>query len=75
MNLEKPLILQGTQAGRCAACKAVFDPNLEQGGNTNIVAAWCAGTPLPEIPPPFSSTAGAVLDVFPRSTSCALADV
>jgi RNA-directed DNA polymerase len=25
------------QAGRCAACKAVFDPDLEQGGNTNIV--------------------------------------
>jgi RNA-directed DNA polymerase len=24
------------QAGRCAACKAVFDPDLEQGGNTNI---------------------------------------
>ena len=25
------------QAGRCAACKAVFDPDLEQGGNTNVV--------------------------------------
>jgi hypothetical protein len=25
------------QAGLCAACKAVFDPDLEQGGNTNIV--------------------------------------
>ena len=25
------------QAGRCAACKAVFDSDLEQGGNTNIV--------------------------------------
>jgi hypothetical protein len=25
------------QAGRCAACKAVFDPDLEQGGHTNIV--------------------------------------
>jgi hypothetical protein len=25
------------QAGRCAACKAAFDPDLEQGGNTNIV--------------------------------------
>ena len=25
------------QAGRCAACKAVFDPDLEQGRNTNVV--------------------------------------
>jgi hypothetical protein len=25
------------QAGRCAACKVVFDPDLEQGGNTIIV--------------------------------------
>jgi hypothetical protein len=25
------------QAGQCAACKAVFDPDLEQGGNTNVV--------------------------------------
>ena len=25
------------QAGRCAACKTVFDSDLEQGGNTNIV--------------------------------------
>ena len=25
------------QAGRCAACKTVFDPDLEQFGNTNIV--------------------------------------
>jgi RNA-directed DNA polymerase len=25
------------QAGRCTACKTVFDPDLEQGGNTNIV--------------------------------------
>jgi len=32
------LILQGTHArGRCAACKALFDPDLEQGANTNIV--------------------------------------
>jgi hypothetical protein len=29
--------LRCRQAGRCAACKAVFDPDLEQGGNTNIV--------------------------------------
>jgi hypothetical protein len=26
-----------TQAGRCAACKVVFDPDLEQGGNIDIV--------------------------------------
>jgi hypothetical protein len=25
------------QAGRCAAGKAVFDPDLEQGGNVNLV--------------------------------------
>jgi hypothetical protein len=25
------------QAGRCAAYKAVFDPNLKQGGNTNLL--------------------------------------
>jgi RNA-directed DNA polymerase len=25
------------QAGRCAACKAVFDPDLEQGGNITVV--------------------------------------
>ena len=25
------------QAGRCAAGKTIFDPDLEQGGNTNIV--------------------------------------
>jgi hypothetical protein len=25
------------QAGQCAACKAVFDPDLEQGGNINIM--------------------------------------
>jgi RNA-directed DNA polymerase len=25
------------QAGRCAACKTVFDPDLEQGGNINVV--------------------------------------
>jgi hypothetical protein len=25
------------QAGRCAACKAVFNPDLEQGGNINVV--------------------------------------
>lgn len=32
------MILQGTHArGRCAACKALFDPDLEQGANTNIV--------------------------------------
>jgi hypothetical protein len=30
------LLLQ-RQAGRCAACNAVFDPDLEQGGRTNIV--------------------------------------
>jgi hypothetical protein len=24
---------------RCAACKAVFDPDLEQGGNINLVVA------------------------------------
>jgi hypothetical protein len=23
--------------GRCAACNAAFDPDLEQGGNTNVV--------------------------------------
>jgi hypothetical protein len=23
--------------GRCAACNAVFDPDLEQGGNINVV--------------------------------------
>jgi hypothetical protein len=23
--------------GRCAACKTVFDPDLDQGGNTNVV--------------------------------------
>jgi len=23
--------------GRCAACKAVFDPDLEQGGNISVV--------------------------------------
>ncbi len=26
------------QAGRCAACKAVFDPELERGANTNVAA-------------------------------------
>jgi hypothetical protein len=25
------------QAGRCVACGVVFDPDLEQGGNTNVV--------------------------------------
>jgi hypothetical protein len=25
------------QAGRCAACKSIFEPDLEQGGNTNVV--------------------------------------
>jgi hypothetical protein len=25
------------RAGRCAAGKAVFDPDLEQGGNVNLV--------------------------------------
>jgi hypothetical protein len=36
--LWRKLILQGTpRRGRCAACKAVFDPDPEQGGNTNIV--------------------------------------
>jgi hypothetical protein len=25
------------QAGRCAACKTVFDPDLEQGGNIKVV--------------------------------------
>jgi hypothetical protein len=30
-------VLPQRPAGRCAACKAVFDPDLEQGGNTNIV--------------------------------------
>jgi hypothetical protein len=25
------------QAGRCATCRAVFDPGLEQGGNTTLV--------------------------------------
>jgi hypothetical protein len=25
------------QAGRCAACKAVFDPDLEPGSNANVV--------------------------------------
>jgi hypothetical protein len=28
---------ESKRAGACAACKAVFDPDLEQGGNTNIV--------------------------------------
>jgi hypothetical protein len=46
------------QAGRCAAWKAVFDPDLEQGGNTNIVVR----DPPPEIRPVSSSTAGAVPD-------------
>ena len=30
------MILQGTQAGRCTACKAVLDPDLQQGGNVNV---------------------------------------
>jgi hypothetical protein len=38
VNLWRKSILQGAAgtAGRFAACKAVFDPDLEQGGNTNI---------------------------------------
>jgi hypothetical protein len=59
------------QAGRCAARKAVFDPDLEQGGNTNIVVSRDPAT-------------GEITRVLvhrwcrpgrsPRSTSYALAD-
>ena len=38
MNYWRTVILQGTsRRGRCAGCEAVFDPDLGQGGNTNIV--------------------------------------
>ena len=47
------MILQGTQLGRCPACKTIFDSDLEQGGNINVVVrrdpatgdlnAWEAG--------------------------------
>jgi hypothetical protein len=47
------------QARRCAACKAVFDPDLEQGGNTNIVVRRDPATGDILIR---SSTAGAVSD-------------
>lgn len=53
------------------ACKAVSDPELEQGGNTNM---WCAATLPPETRLVFSSAAGAILDGPCRSTSYALAD-
>jgi hypothetical protein len=31
------LILQRTHAGRCVACMMVFNPDLERGGNINVV--------------------------------------
>jgi hypothetical protein len=40
--------------GRCAACKPVFDPDVEQGGDINVVGA---GTRPPGIRSVFSSTA------------------
>ena len=59
------------QAGRCAACKAVFDPDLEQGGNTNIVVRRDPAT---------GDTTRVLVHRWcrpgrsPRSTSYALAD-
>jgi hypothetical protein len=45
------------QAGWCAACKAVFDPDLEQGGNINVVVrrdpkliSWSPLSPYAENP-------------------------
>jgi hypothetical protein len=32
------------QAGRCAACKSVFEPDLEQAA---IPTSWCAAIPPP----------------------------
>ena len=37
MNLWRTADSPGTPSSGCAACNAVFDPDLEQGGNTNIV--------------------------------------
>ena len=42
------------QAGRRPACKAVFDPDLEQGGNLNVVVRR---DPPPETRPALWSTA------------------
>jgi hypothetical protein len=59
------------QAGRCAACKTVFDPDLEQGGNTNVVVRRDPAT---------GNTTRVLVHRWcrpgrsPRSTSYALAD-
>jgi hypothetical protein len=47
------------QAGRCAACKTLLNPDLEQGGNTNLVVRC---DPATGDTPAFSSIAGAVPD-------------
>jgi hypothetical protein len=39
------------QAGRCAACKSVFEPDLEQGGNTNVVVRREPAFKGPELDP------------------------
>jgi hypothetical protein len=59
------------QAGRCAACKAVFDPDLEQGGNITVVVRRDPAT---------GDTTRVLVHRWcrpgrsPRSTSYALAD-
>jgi hypothetical protein len=57
--------------GRCAACHAVFDPDLEQGGNTTVVVRRDPAT---------GDTTRVLIHRwcrpgrFPRSTSNGLAD-
>ena len=37
MNLWTIRILRGTHLSRCLGCKAVFDPDLQQGGNITVL--------------------------------------
>jgi hypothetical protein len=59
------------QAGRCAACKAVFDSDLEQGGNITVVVPHdpATGDPIRVLVHRWCRPGRS-----PRSTSHALAD-